>query len=236
MIVLSEYKLTQEEIKTYHDKGYRVAYIYQSPVIAPKESVGFLLETLYTSTINLIETLLFKGHRVTLKFEDKTYTLNHLDEWKYTYQSDSDQLKQKTYKHYVYQIYLDKRNEYFERKKASKLKEQYQIIYENFNNDLPNDIELDLFIKTFAYLYQVDVDYSDRLSKLIIYHQLKYYLEHDIPYVNEPHSIDIEDEPMFKPSMFKIPPYEEPIEEISFGNLNYFEDFIYKNTETSCII
>ena len=133
-----------------------------------------------------------------------------------------------------YQTYLDKRNEYIENQKELKLKEQYQIIYENFDIELPDDEELDNFIRTFGYLYQLDVDYSNRMSKLQTYYQLKWYLEHDIPYVNEPLSIDIDDEQMFDRSMFKIPSYEEPIEVISFGDQTYLEDFIYKNVDNSC--
>ena len=194
MIVISEIELTQEEIKGYRSKGYRFAYGYEDFIIHKGEAVGIILDVMYKKTIDLIERLLYKGHQLTLKYNNETYKLSSLEQWKYTHQSDSDSLKQVTYKHILYQTYLDKRNEYFEKKKDLKLKEQYEIIYENFSADLPNDVELDNFISTFAYLYQLDVDYSDRKSKLLAYHQLKYYLEHDLPYVNEPHSIDIDDE------------------------------------------
>ena len=60
MKVISEYKLTQEQIKQYRDKGYEVYYGYENPSIRPGESVGILLDTMYTSTINLIENLLHR--------------------------------------------------------------------------------------------------------------------------------------------------------------------------------
>lgn len=234
MIVISEKKLTQDEIKTYLNRGYRFAYGYEDFTVHKNESVGIILDTMYKSTIDLIERLLYKKHQLTLKYGNETYILNTLDDWKCTEQSKKDILKQVTYKHILYQTYLDKRNEYIENQKELKLKEQYQIIYENFDIELPDDEELDNFIRTFGYLYQLDVDYSNRMSKLQTYYQLKWYLEHDIPYVNEPLSIDIDDEQMFDRSMFKIPSYEEPIEVISFGDQTYLEDFIYKNVDNSC--
>lgn len=235
MIVISERQLTNDEIKSYKAKGYRVAYGYENPVIKPNESVGIILDVMYKSTIDLIDSLLYKHHKVTIKHEDKSYTLDSLDEWKKSYQSDKDSLKMTFECHPIYRQYLDKRNEYFEKRKAQGIKQQYDIIYDYIDRDeIPNDDELDNFLRTFGYLYQVDVDYTDRLSKLYAYMQLKWYLENDISYVNEPLSIDIDDEPMFSDLQFKIPPYEEPIEVISFGDQTYFEDFIYKNVDNSC--
>lgn len=235
MIVISEYLLDDETIKAYKNKGYRFAYGNEHPVIRPKESVGILLSTMYKPTMDLIDNLLFRKHTVTIKYEDMTVTLSSLDEWKKSYQSDKDSLKMSFECHPIYKIYLDKRAEYFATKQAEKIEKQYETIYDYINKkDIPNDEELDNFLRTFGYLYQVDVDYTDRLSKLYIYVQLKWYLEHDIPYVNEPRSIDIDDEPMFSDLKFNTPPYEEPIEEISFGDATYFEDFVYKNTESSC--
>ena len=60
MKVISEYKLTQDQIKEYRNKGYEVYYGYENPNIKPGESVGFLLDNLYSSTINLIDTLLHR--------------------------------------------------------------------------------------------------------------------------------------------------------------------------------
>lgn len=235
MIVISEYRLTDEEIKTYKNKGYRFAYGYENPVIKPKESVGILLSTMYKSTMDLIDNLLFKNHIVTIKYEDESYILRTSDDWKRSYQSDKDSLKMTFECHPVYRKYLDKRAEYFEQRKVQGIKQQYEIIYDYIEpNSLPNDDELDEFIRTFGYLYQIDINYTDRLSKLYAYIQLKWYIDNDIPYVNEPLSIAIEDEPMFSNMKFQIPPYEPPIEEISFGDQTYFEDFIYKNTESSC--
>lgn len=236
MIVISEYKLSNEEINAYKNKGYRFAYGYEHPIINPKESVGILLDTMYKPTIDLIDSLLYRHHKVTIKYEDKSYTLESLDEWKKSYQSDKDSLKMTSEYHPIYQIYLEKRREYFEQRKVNEIKQQYEIIYDYIKQDeIPNDDELDNFLRTFGYLYQVDIDYTDRLAKLYAYLQLKWYLDNDIPYVNEPLPIDIDDEPMFSCRQFKKVSYEESIEEISFGDQTYFEDFIYKNTDSSCI-
>ena len=66
MIVISEYSIAPSAIENYHNKGYRFAYAKDNPVIRPKESVGVLLNTMYKSTIELIEKLLYYKHKVTL--------------------------------------------------------------------------------------------------------------------------------------------------------------------------
>lgn len=235
MIVISEYKLDDETIRSYRAKGYRFAYGYESPVIKPKESVGILLDTMYKPTMDLIDTLLFRKHTVTIKYKDMTATLSSLDEWKRSYQSETDSLKMTFECHPIYKIYLDKKAEYYEARKAANIRDRFDLVYSYIGtSNIPEDAELDNFISAFAHLYQVDVDYMDRLSKLTAYIQIKWYLDNDIPYVNEPMSISLDDEPMFRDLRFKIPPFEPPIEEISFGDATYFEDFVYKNTESSC--
>lgn len=228
MIVISEYKLPQETIKEYLNKGYRFAYGYEHPSIGSKESVGILLDTLYKPTIDLIERLLYFKHKVTLKFEDQVYKLHSLDEWKYTYQSDKDTLHTASYKHPILIEYQRRKKEYFEHREIKILEDQYAVIYEDYV-DIPDDQELESFVRTFAYLYQVDVNYKDRLDLIRAYYQLKYYLDNDIPYSNEPHAISIDEEPMFNSSQFKSPEYQDEISVESFGNETYLEDYIYKN-------
>lgn len=230
MIVISEKKLTDEEIQEYIDRGYRFAYGYENPVIKYKESVGILLDTMYKSTMDLINDLLYKKHNVTIKYDDKTYKLNTLDEWQVTHQSDKDMLKQVTYRHPILQIYEEKRREYFEKLRIAKRKSQYEELSESYGiANIPSEEEIDGFLKAFAHLYQVDVDYSDHLSKLKNYYQIMFYLDNDVPYANEPIGISPADEPMFRPEMFQTIPYEEPIEIESFGDEIYLEDYVYKN-------
>lgn len=232
MIVISEYKLTNTEIKRYKDKGYRFAYGYEEPVIHKGEAVGILLNTMYKSTIDLIENLLYKHHNVTLKYSDKSYTLNTLEEWRYTHQSDKDQIKVTTKYHPIYKIYLDKRAEFFEQQKAKGLNTRYQLIIDYLGSN-PDDTELDNFINTFGYLYDIDTNFPDRVSKLYSYAQLKYYLEIEMPYANEPRGINPEDESIFAGIQFMKPEYEEPIIVESFGDIEYLEDTIYKH-QISC--
>ena len=90
MKVISEYKLTQDQIKEYRNKGYEVYYGYENPNIKPGESVGFLLDNLYSSTINLIDTLLHRKtkSKISIKYKDKSYNLSIPDEWQYKYYDD----------------------------------------------------------------------------------------------------------------------------------------------------
>lgn len=213
MIVISEYRLKDEQIKGYTSKGYRFAYTYENPTIRYGEAVGILLKPMYKTTIELIERLLYFKHNVTLKYEEDSYKLNTLDDWKRTYQSDKDCLKMKREYHPILQEYYNKREEYFEKLNARKIRDQYEEIYINFGIDaetLPNELEVDAYLGEHAYEYQIDVDYSNNLSKLRAYYQIQYYIDHDIPKT-----------------------IEEPEEVQSFGDEIYLEDYIYKNS--SCI-
>lgn len=233
MLIITEYKLNEKTVTKLQTKGYRIAYSYETPYIKKNEAVGFFLDKLYKTTVDLIENLLYHNHNVTLKYDNKVYVLNSLEDWKYTYQSETDMLQLTQYKHPIYRVYLDKRKEYLEKQKTNSLKEQFQELLVNNNiTEFPEDKEIESILNTFAYLYDVNYDKKDKLETYKAYFQIKWYLDNNIEYINEIRGIDPEDEPMFSNFKFKIPPYEEPINETSFGNLEYFEDYIYKNTCT----
>lgn len=170
----------------------------------PGEAVGIYLRELYPTTIDLIESLLYFKHPLTLKYGDKQYKLNTLDDWKYTYQDPKDQIKTKTWRHDILEEYLSNRREYTENKKAKSLKEQYKLIFENF--ELPSEEEIDQMLQELAPLYEVDVDYTDNLSRYRSYVQIKYYLEHDFEYSKPANAAFI----------------------MPIGNETYLEDLIYK--------
>lgn len=206
MIVITEYELTKEQIAQYKSKGYRIAQSNENPYIRPKESVGFLLNNLYPSTINLIEKLLYWHHTVTLKLDEKSYTINSLEDWKYTRQSDKDVLKQVTVKHPVYQAYLDNRKEYNNKRRSAKKLDTYKKYWVNKPIE-----EIELFLTANAKYYGIYVDFNDKTDMYRAYQQIKYYQEHDIP-----------------------AEYEEPEEVEYFGDATYLEDIIYKNAKGSC--
>lgn len=253
MIILYETKLTQQQVDDYRNKGYRVASIFDKPYIKQGESVGIILDKVYKTTINFIDDLLYNNDRVnvskykpdkegklqkikehsnkvvnklTLKYGEKTYSLNSLTDWKFTHQSETDQIKTKTEYHEVYKIYLDNIKEYNTKKKKEKLKKQYELYDINVSDE-----ELDNYINAFAYLYDITVDMTDKLDKMQAYKQIQFYQDNEIPYINE-RVINPEDEPMFI-GKFRID-YEEPIEIISFGNEIYLDDFVYKNAGETC--
>lgn len=200
MQILTEYK-DKEEPKTL-----QAELVYGKTIrnFRPGEAVGIYLRTLYPSTIDLIESLLYFKHPLTLKYGNMQYKLYTLDDWKVTYQDPQDQLKTKTDRHPILQAYLDNRKEYMEMQKVVTLKKQYQIIFDNFK--LPEDHEIDSFLQDMAPLYEVDVDYSDNLSKYRAYIQINYYLEHDFEYSRPANAAFI----------------------MPVGNETYLEDLIYK--------
>lgn len=202
MKILTEYK-SKEEPNTLNAD---MVYGYTIKNFRKGEAVGIYLKHIYPSTVDLIESLLYFKHPLTLKYGNEQYKLYSLEDWKVTYQDPKDQIKTKTDKHPLYQIYLDNRKEYTEKKDAKKLNEQYEIIFENF--ELPNEEEMDKFLQDTAPLYEVDVDYTDNLSKYRAYVQLKYYLEHDFEYSRPANAAFI----------------------MPVGNQTYLEDLIYKNS------
>ena len=248
MIILYETKLTQQQIDDYHNKGYRVASIFDNPHISQGESVGIILDKIYKTTIDFIDDLLYRNDRInvskykpdkegnlqkirtnsnkvinklTLKYGTKVYKLDSLTDWKFTHQSETDQIKTKTEYHEVYKIYLDNVKEYNAQKKQITLMQQYEL----YNLDI-SDEELDNYINAFAYLYDMTVDMTNKIDKMQAYRQIQFYQDNEIPYINE-RVINPEDEPMFI-GKFRIE-YEEPVEIISFGDEVYLDDFVYKN-------
>lgn len=200
MKILTEYK-SKEEPNTFKALS---TYGITIKDFKPGEAVGIYLKTLYPSTIDLIESLLYFKHPLTLKYENVQYKLHSLEDWKQTYQDPNDQIKTKTDRHPILKAYLDNRKEYNEQKLAKSLTNQYQIIFDNFK--LPSEQEIDSFLQDLAPLYEVDVDYSDNLSKYRAYIQIKYYLEHNFEYSRPANA------------SFIMP----------IGNETYLEDLIYK--------
>ena len=193
MKILTEYK-SKEEPNTFKALS---TFGITIKDFKPGEAVGIYLKTLYPSTIDLIESLLYFKHPLTLKYENVQYKLHSLEDWKQTYQDPDDQIKTKTDRHPILKAYLDNRKEYNEQKLAKSLTNQYK---------LPSEQEIDSFLQDLAPLYEVDVDYSDNLSKYRAYIQIKYYLEHNFEYSRPANAAFI----------------------MPIGNETYLEDLIYK--------
>ena len=216
MKVISEYKLTQEQIKEYRNKGYEVYYGYEKPNIKSGESVGFLVSTLFNTTMDTINTLLHRKikSKITIKYGDKIYNISTPDEWQKKWYEAKDH-KWYKYTHPILEEYYSKRTEYFEQQKLDKEKIKMKTVLEYFNQEIPED--LDIILNNFAKLYDIDVDYESLRSKLLAYASIKYYLDNDIEYSRD---------------ILGHSPDEEPIFEcISFGDETYLEDMLYKNNE-----
>ena len=214
MKVISEYKLSQEQIKNYRTKGYEIYYGYEKPSIKPGESVGILMDTIYPTTIDLITGLLHRKikSKITIKYKDDSYTIVNPDDWEFKYYNDNEhKWYHKT--HPILSIYKDKRSEYFEEKKIEKIKEHTNYVLDYFHQEIPKD--LDTLVNTFAPLYDIQVNYDSLESKLLAYASIQYYLENDIEY-----SKDI---------LGRLPEEETQFDCVSFGDETYFEDYVYKN-------
>lgn len=236
IVIISEYKLPDSKIKEYKLKGYRFYYGYEKMYIPKDARVGFLLKNMYPSTINRIETLLHFGHPVQLKYGDIEEELLIKEDWKHTHQSDKDQLKSVTESSEIRKIYLEKRKTYIQETKDKQHLVQYNFwlspIEELDAIKLPripdNEEELDNFLKQTAPRYDIYVDYNDKVSKAQAWYQTQYYLQQNFEYSNpvpvtDPGSAGLDDNQFISENW-------NGLEVISFGDMNYLEDYAYKMT------
>ena len=226
MIIISEYKISNEQKQRYEKQNIRFAYGYEDYTIKSKEAVGFLLKDLYKSTIDLIEKLLYFKHNVTLKLDDKVYTLHSLDDWKYTIQSPKDALKTRTQTHPVYQAYLDKRREFLNKQKTMQITIKNQYILDTYK-----DHEIDeAFLDAFKFRYQIDYDPESMPDKLNAYNQLKFYIDNNIEYESPAPVIPYDETPF---AQLVDTSYLSQVEEpdiTSYGNELFLEDVVYKTS------
>ena len=225
MIIISEYKIPDEQKQRYKKQNIRFAYGYEDYQIGSKEAVGFLLKDLYRSTIDLIERLLYFKHNVTLKLDDKVYKLNSLDDWKYTIQSPKDALKTRTQTHPVYQAYLDKRREFLNKQRAIKIKTKNQYILDTYKD---HNID-EGFLNAFKFRYQIDYDPESIPEKINAYNQIKFYIDNDIEYESPAPVIPYDETPF---AQLVDTSYLSQVEELdveSYGNETFLEDVVYKN-------
>ncbi len=215
----------------------------------PGEAVGIYLSYFDSRTKALIESLLaeytikrvvekdgkrkmierhYTPHNITLKYKDEQYKLGDLMQWKEPYADPKNPKRTKYIIHPMHAMFLSEIEKRKEKYEAKKLKEQYELISDNY--DLPEEHEIEEFLRETAPLYEVDVDYEDNLSKYRAYYQIRFYLEHDFPYSKPAPVIAISDEKMFNPEMFNFDAdvCEQDIEVESFGDSDYLEDTVYK--------
>lgn len=206
MKILTEYKTKEnkEAISTY---GITIRNF------RPGEAVGIYLRELYPATMDLINDLLYFKHPLTLKYNDTQYKLYSLDDWKTTYQDPNDQIKTKTERHPILQEFLDKRKEYNINLEATKRQDRFKSLYNDYPElEFITDEALDIFITRNARAYEVYPETDDRYDKLLAYIQVKFYQEHDIEPIRElPNDLQI----------------------ISFGDMTYLNDIVYKCKNSS---
>ena len=206
MKILTEYKTKEnkEAISTY---GITIRNF------RPGEAVGIYLRELYPATMDLINDLLYFKHPLTLKYNDIQYKLYSLDDWRTTYQDPNDQIKTKTERHPILQEFLDKRKEYNINLEATKRQDRFKSLYNEYPElQFITDEALDIFITRNARAYEVYPETDDRYDKLLTYIQVKFYQENDIEPIKElPNDLQI----------------------ISFGDMTYLNDIVYKCKNSS---
>ena len=206
MKILTEYK-TKENTNAISTYGITIRNF------KPGEAVGIYLRELYPATMDLINDLLYFKHPLTLKYNDVQYKLYSLDDWKTTYQDPNDQIKTKTERHPILQEFLDKRKEYNINLEATKRQDRFKSLYNEYPElQFITDEALDIFITRNARAYEVYPETDDRYDKLLTYIQVKFYQENNIEPIKElPNDLQI----------------------ISFGDMTYLNDIVYKCKNSS---
>lgn len=206
MKILTEYK-TKENTNAISTYGITIRNF------RPGEAVGIYLRELYPATMDLINDLLYFKHPLTLKYNDVQYKLYSLDDWKTTYQDPNDQIKTKTERHPILQEFLDKRKEYNINLEATKRQDRFKSLYTDYPElEFITDEALDIFITRNAKAYEIYPESDDRYDKLLTYIQVKFYQEHDIEPIRE------------------LP---DDLQIISFGDMTYLNDIVYKCKNSS---
>lgn len=217
--IISEYKYTKNELINLRKQNCLINYLmlpqfysnYSAElekandlIIKKCSAIIFRIENFYAGTKAAIEKALFFKKKCKLIYEGQEYILSSLDDWKSSTGYGKDAV---TTKHYLLQLYEDQRREHFYAIQDAKEKERYALALENVNEDVN---EVYRFVNEFKYLYDLDVNMNDTADVYTAYKSLKFYLENNIEYSNEPQGEDF------------------PYEIISFGDENYMEDYIYK--------
>ena len=201
------------EYKTKENKDAISTYGITIRNFRPGEAVGIYLRELYPATMDLINDLLYFKHPLTLKYNDTQYKLYSLDDWKTTYQDPNDQIKTKTERHPILQEFLDKRKEYNINLEATKRQDRFKSLYNDYPElEFITDEALDIFITRNAKAYEIYPESDDRYDKLLTYIQVKFYQEHDIEPIRE------------------LP---DDLQIISFGDMTYLNDIVYKCKNSS---
>jgi hypothetical protein len=218
--IISEYRYTNEELKRLKEQGCIVNYTLMpqyysdynteltkinNKLIYQASALIFRIETFYSGTKEAIEKALYFKKKCKIIYENESYTLTDLSEWKHSYGYGADA---HTFKHKLLQIYEAQRAEYYENKKLAKEKERYAVCTEGVTE---TEEEVYRLVNSFKHLYDIQVDMECKQDVYLAYKSIAYYLENDIEYSNEPQG------------------EEFPYEIISFGDPTYMEDYIYQN-------
>lgn len=236
MLLVTERKLTQEEIKKYREREYRIHYAWykEVPEIKYGEPVGFIMETYLPSTIRLMKYLVDRPRSIKVDKEitqkdgtkkiikvNKPLPVSRItalvnnekvyvdqENWKSTHYDDKTR-KWYSVKNPVLEVYDEQQKIRKQNREDYKKRKRTEEL-----GEIPED--LDRLLSSFAKLYEVDYEPEDTESKLRAYQQIKYYLDNDFEY-----SRDL---------LGQLPTEELMFECIAFGDETYLEDISYKET------
>lgn len=169
----------------------------------------FRIETFFAGTKEALERALYYKKPCKVIYQDKTYVLNTLDDWRYSRGYGKDAIH---YKHPLLQEYEAQRKDYFEFHDRIVAKEQYELAVADVKE---SEEEVYRLVNNFKHLYDIDVNMDNKREVYLAYKSISFYLENDIEYSNEPQG------------------EEFPYEIVSFGDPVYLEDYIYKNKVVS---
>lgn len=138
-----------------------------------------LIKELYPSTRNKIRTILNKGKQVIAIFKEERYDIKYYER---PYKGSNPDKKGTMVKNQMYLDLLNKKQELKEIAEEAKEAQRKADVLELYE-ELPECHEE--FIRDFARLYDIQVDFEDELSKRQAYAQINFYIEHNIEYTHK---------------------------------------------------
>lgn len=244
--IISEYRYSKEELTRLKEQKAVINYTllpqyYQSyaeeiarinyTLIRRMNGIIFRLKEYYSGTKEAIEYALYLKKPIKIITpEGLEFKLSSKEEWKQSFKDDNN--RNITYKHQVLVEFNRKRSEYYDILNAIKRRDKYMKATEDVV-DSPEEIER--FVRALAPQYKMNVNYSDWVELCMVYKQLQFYYNNNIPYDLDRNEIftrgviEPDETPYFTASQFDttVNTYES-YEEESYGDLNLLEDMIYK--------
>lgn len=208
-----------EELSRRALKLYVVVSKYYSSTLKAIEKYLYLCEDHTVIDFNTKQKKVYKSNKqpLTITIENETMTFKSLKDWN----------NSKFHIIFKEQIKLNQQAKEITREKQKAIALRQTLSIPDISGE-----EILRFVRTFAPLYKVEVNYQDDLDVLVVYNQLNWYIENNIPYGLDysdiyKGAIDPEETPFWNMQFKPVPDWDK-LELEYFGDETLLEDTVSK--------